>query len=328
MVTALIGFMTVCIPAVTLEVQETQFLLDGKPAFLLGVSYYGALGASDDLVDHDLQKLSELGFNWTRVWATWAAFDNNVSAVGSDGSPREPYLSKLKRLCEKADKLDMVVDVTLSRGGRIAGKQLLPDQKAHLNAVTTITKALEQFGNVYIDLGNERNIKDPRHVTFEELKELRKRVKELDPDRLITASHAGDIPAKEMESYLSRVRVDFITPHRPRNAESPHQTADKSREYFIQMEKHGKKIPIHYQEPFRRDFGRWQPKAQDFLDDLKGAIKGEAAGWCFHNGDNRDKDDGRPRRSFDMRESEGGLFDQLDEEEIQFINQAFSVFSR
>ena len=27
-----------------------------------------------------------------------------------------------------------------------------------------------------------------------------------------------------------------------------------------------------------------------------------AAGWCFHNGDERAAKDGRPRRSFDLRE--------------------------
>jgi len=44
-----------------------------------------------------------------------------------------------------------------------------------------------------------------------------------------------------------------------------------------------------------------------------GAGAGGAAGWCFHNGDERSAKDGQPRRSFDLREKR--LFEQLDEEE-------------
>ena len=325
MITTLITLMTISTPTVTLEIQDTQFLVDGKPTFLLGASYYGGLGASDDFVDHDLHKLKESGFNWIRVWATWSAFENNVSAVDANGEAREPYLSRLRSLCEKANQLGMIVDVTLSRGNGVVGSGLLSAQEAHFSAVTTLAQELKQFRNVYFDMGNERNIRDPRHVTIEELRILRNRIKELDPERLVTASHAGDISSEELSDYLTVVQVDFISPHRPRNAESPCQTAEKTQEYLSQMRKLGKVVPVHYQEPFRRDFGKWQPKAQDFLTDLRNAIQGDAAGWCFHNGDARKQPDGRPRRSFDMRESEGRLFDQLDADERQVVKQVVSV---
>lgn len=144
---------------------------------------------------------------------------------------------------------------------------------------------------------------------------------------MITASQAGDISAVELRDYLEIVQVDFISPHRPRNGESPHQTAEKTQEYHDQMQEIGKVVPVHYQEPFRRSFGNWQPNAEDFLADLRQAIKGGAAGWCFHNGDTRKADDGRPRRSFDMRESEGRMFDQLDEDERLVVGQASSITS-
>jgi len=172
---------------------------------------------------------------------------------------------------------------------------------------------------------NERNINDPRHVSFSELNILGRRIKELDPERLITASQAGDISTVELRDYLEIAQVDFISPHRPRNGESPHQTAQKTQEYYVQMREIGKVVPVHYQEPFRRDFGNWQPSAEDFLTDLKQAIKGGAAGWCFHNGDARKQDDGRPRRSFDMRESEGRMFHQLDEDEWLVVEQVSST---
>ena len=319
------GLMGFLLPTLVLETQGTDFLVDKKPTFLLGASYYAGLGVSDESVDRDLKNLKELGFNWIRVWATWGAFDNNVSAVDYQGNAREPYLSKLKKLCEKTNELGMVVDVTFSRGNGVTGSGSLPSQEAHLNAVTILAKELMPYRNVYIDIANERNIKDKRHVTFEELAILRDKIKEIDPSRLVTASQGGDISPEELKKYLEVVKVDFITPHRPRYANSPQETADKTKEYLRLMQEMGKVVPLHYQEPFRRGFGDWEPVSSDFLVDLKNAKENGAAGWCFHNGDKRNRIDGRPRKSFDMRPEEGGLFNQLDEEDEKVVSQAGSI---
>src|SRR5262249_4726383 len=99
----------------------------------------------------------------------------------------------------------------------------------------------------------------------------------------------------------------------PRTDSSAGQTEARSKEYLAWMKELGREVPLHYQEPFRRDFGTWQPRAEDHVTDLKGALAGGAAGWCWHNGDNRAAKDGQPRRSFDLREKR--LFAQLDEEE-------------
>ena len=53
--------------------------------------------------------------------------------------------------------------------------------------------------------------------------------------------------------------------------------------------------------------------------DLAGAIEGGAAGWCFHNGDNRWGPDAQPRRSFDMRSRR--LFEQLDAVELEALKK-------
>lgn len=327
MLVTLVTLMTLYTPSIVLDADDTEFLIDQKPVFLLGASYYGGLGASDDFVDKDLAELKSHGFNWIRVWATWSAFGNNVSAIDSDGKARKPYFSRLKRLCEKANQLGMIVDVTLSRGNGVVGSGSLPSQEAHINAVRLLASELKPYRNVYFDIANERNINDHRHVTFDELKILRNIIKEIDPERLVTASQGGDISVEELKDYLGVVKVDFICPHRPRHAESPAQTAEKTQEYFEQMKEIGRVVPVHYQEPFRRGYGSWQPMAQDFLTDLKNAKQGGAAGWCLHNGDTRNEKDGRPRRSFDMHESEGRLFDQLDAEEKAVIKQAESAIS-
>ena len=83
------------------------------------------------------------------------------------------------------------------------------------------------------------------------------------------------------------------------------------------MKSFGRSVPLHYQEPFRRGYGTWAPSAQDFLTDLTQARSGGAAGWCFHNGDQRGAPDRQPGRSFDLRER--SLFEQFDPEERQVL---------
>jgi hypothetical protein len=190
--------------------------------------------------------------------------------------------------------------------------------EAHRRAVQTIVEALKEHRNWYLDMSNERNIQDQRHTNFDDLRELRELVRRLDPERLVTASHGGDIGLDELRAYVNEVRVDFISPHRPRDASSPKQTAAKTREYLTALDELGRVVPVHYQEPFRRGYsGDWQPSADDFLTDLAQARAGGAAGWCFHNGDQRGAKDSRPRRSFDLRD--GRLFQPLDAEEQRFV---------
>lgn len=308
-----------------LGVRDERFTIDGAPTFLLGASYYGALGAPDEFVEWDLHELVELGFNWVRIWATWGAFGQNVSAVRSDGAPREPYISHIKRLCELTEELGLMLDVTLSRGNGTAGPTLEPELPAHLRAVAALARELRPFRHLYFDLSNEHNVSDRRHSTIADLAALREAVKEIDPGRLATASFVGDIGAEEIAEHLEVAGLDFLAPHRPREADSPGQTAQVTRRYLALAGEFCRLVPVHYQEPFRRGFGGWQPLAADFLTDLGEALEGGAAGWCFHNGDERARADGRPRRSFDLRASEGRLFDQLDIEEMAVVEQAAAV---
>jgi len=303
------------VAAARLGVEDTAFTVNSQRVFLVGMSYYGGLGAPREAVERDFDDLAARGFNWVRVWVTWAAHGNNISAVDTEGRPREPFLAHLKWLVEQADRRGLVVDVTFSRGnGAVAAEPLLATHAAHLAAVETIAQALKPFRNVYIDVSNERNIRDRRHTSFAEVRELRDRIKAVDPERLVTASHAGDLSRQDVEQYVLGCLLDFLSPHLPRNAKSPWQTAQKTRECLAWVRELGRVIPMHHQEPFRRDFSPWQPRALDYMVDARQAREGGAAGWCLHNGSPKSGDPG-PRRSFDLRPDQGRLFDQLDGEE-------------
>lgn len=303
-----------------LAIQETRFTINGRPTFLLGISYYGGLGARRELVCRDLDDLQRLGFNWLRVWATWAYGGDDVSAVTPAGEPRERYLRRLEWLVAECDRRGMIVDITLTRG---RGEGSLADLQGHEKAVATLVNALRPYRNWYLDLANERNIRDARYVSADELKTLRELVRRLDASRLVTASFAGDMAAEDVREALQVVGLDFISPHRPRHAGSPRETAGKTRELLDIMRGLGRLVPVHYQEPFRRGYGDWDPVAADFLADLRGAVEGGAAGWCLHNGAQRGTPDGQPHRSFSLRTRR--LFDQLDAEELAVASQAASL---
>jgi hypothetical protein len=312
------------LPRTRLAVREGRFTVNGAPTFLLGASLYGALGEPEDALRKDLDDLRTRGFNWVRVWATWAAFGGDVSAVDADGAPREPYLGRLRRLVEESDRRGIVVDVTLSRGDGATGPARLQSLASHRRAVETIVTALRGRRNWYLDLGNERNIRDRRHVPFDDLRGLSEAARALDPGLLLTASHGGDIDRDELREYLFSARVDFVSPHRPRGAGSPAETEGRVRGLRGAMADLGRVVPVHLQEPFRRGYQKgWEPPADAFLADLRGALAGGAAGWCLHNGATAGGEEGRPRRSFDLREAR--LLDGLDAVEREVIEAAGRV---
>ncbi len=315
----------------TLGLDGTHFTINGRPAFLLGLSYYGALGAPEEFIRLDFEQARELGFNWLRVWATWSAFTNDVSAVDVHGQAREPFLSRLKWLLAECDRRGLVVDVTLTRGplsgNRPAPAGALPDLAAHECAVNTLVGALKPYLNWYLDLANERDVRDARYVPVAELRTLRELVRRLDPARLVTASGGGhDLDEKELREALLIAGLDFVAPHRPRTPESPSQTEEQTRTTLGLMKQLGRLVPVQYQEPFRRGYEAWQPSADDFLKDLRGAVAGGAAGWCLHNGSQRGAPGNEPRRSFDLRARR--LFDQLDSEELKAAAGARNVVDK
>ena len=217
-----------------LGLEGTRFTVNGKPTFLLGFSYYAALGASEEFAHKDLDDFQKHGFNWLRVWATWGMFDQNVSAIDAQGRPREPFLGRLKWLVAECDRRGLVVDVTLTRGKGSptgAGGGQLPDFPSHQRAVEALVDALKPYHNWYLDLANERDVRDERYVSAEELKQLRNCVRRLDPQRLVTASFGGhDLSAEDVRESLLTIGLDFLCPHRPRTPESPGQTEAKTRE--------------------------------------------------------------------------------------------------
>lgn len=181
----------------------------------------------------------------------------------------------------------------------------------------TLAKALKPYRNVYFDVGNERDIHDARYVSKEDVGALISAVKEIDPKRLCTAS---GVPGSwdDLAEYIRIGKCDFIAPHLGRDKDSSSQTLGKVKEFIGWMSDSSlPRVPILLQEPFRRDYGSYQPTEEDYFTDAAGAKLGGAAGWCLHNGSNGPNSQERRFRSMRMTDSDGRLYDQLDAVELK-----------
>jgi hypothetical protein len=183
--------------------------------------------------------------------------------------------------------------------------------------------ALKSHRNWYLDLANEHDVHDDRYVPMAEIKALREEVRKLDRQRLVTTSFGGDVDQAAARKAVVEAGLNFLCPHRPRTSESASQTETRTRAVLAAVRELGRVVPLLYQEPFRRGYGKWQPVTEDYLRDLRGAIAGGAAGWCFHNGQQGNAPDHEPRRSFDMTRKR--LFEQIDPEERRVVDEAGEV---
>ena len=167
-------------------------------------------GGAEEFLRRDLDDLQRHGFNWVRVWATWGAFDQDISAVDAGGRPREPFLDKLKRLVAECDRRGLVVDVTLTRA-RETRRLGITEPRGTPAGRRDVVGALKEHRNWYLDLANERDVRDARHVPASELKTLRELVRRLDPPRLVTASFGGhDLSEADLRESLDTAGLDFV----------------------------------------------------------------------------------------------------------------------
>ena len=238
----------------------------------------------------------------------------NMSAMTQAGTVREPYMTRLKAMIGECDKRGIAVDCTLNREAK---SPTVPSNiTQHLACVRTLATELRGFRNVYIDVANERDIRDIRFVSLAECGQLIEAIKEMDARRFCTASGLPHSQS-DMNDFRKVGKLDFLTTHLPRRTGCPARTIETVSQYVAWMTALGFRIPVHLQEPFRLGFGTWQPTEDDFYRDASGGKVAEAAGWCLHNGNNgilrgQRSAPRRPYRSFLMSDAEGRLYAQYD----------------
>jgi hypothetical protein len=163
-----------------------------------------------------MKKFQSYGINVLRVWCQW---DNKRGFVDAsptstmyrpDGSLRAESLQRLKDILADADQLGMCFELVLF-AQESWRENLRVSSGADERAVIALTKELMPFRNVTFQIWNEHD--DERVIP------LVKRIKSLDPKRLVTNScgYAGVLGNDEENQVL-----DCLTPHTTRQNKPRH----------------------------------------------------------------------------------------------------------
>ena len=274
-----------------LGVSGTTLQLDGRPAFLLGVSLFDALGPTAPR-DQDLDALKEWGVTIVRVWAHW-----HQPIYGGDGALTEPGRARLLALTQRLSSRGLVLELVLLRPGQLPGQPyaVFATPEARLRAIDSIATALKDSRQVMFDLYNEHDHPDGP-VSHAELRVMRDRVKAIDPQRVVTVSSTGNhlitpdgrIGAEEAKNLAeeagtaaSAVAVDVVAVHFPRTDDWAAATAARVGAVRAALDRQGRRLPIYPNEERRADPG--MPMAPDvYQRAVSGARQAGAAAWLFH----------------------------------------------
>jgi hypothetical protein len=274
-----------------IQISKGLFVVRGQPSFLLGISYFDALSAHEEILESDLAFLRVRRFNTIRIWASWYdEFQPKAnSVIRKNGTLNPDGVDRLKRVLNATKSKNMLVILVFSRDA-------LPgitfnNYKLGIRRVAAI---LKPYRFLLFDVQNETNhcgvtdVNCRGHITLTQVSAIRSAIKEIDPNRLVTASRNQDgfIPGKDdYVTFRLSGNVDFIATHRPSRTKDgswANLTDDEAR--FIRTAV-GPKIPILFDEPNRCGNNMECVSASEsnyFVTAAKNAKNSGAAGWIFH----------------------------------------------
>ena len=274
-----------------LTVSGTAIAIDGRAAFLTGVSLFDALGSVAPR-DVDLDALKSAGVNTVRVWAHW-----HEPVYQPDGALSAAGRARLLALVGRLQSRGMLLELVLLRPGQLPGQPfaVFASEATRARAVEEITRALLPFRNVLFDLYNEHDHPDGP-ITHAAARALRDRVKAIDAGRVLTISStethlispAGAIDAGaernlrgEVGTDTDSVGVDVVAPHFPRTDDWDTATGARVQAVRAALDRLGSRAPIYLNEERRAEPGtRVDPTA--YPRACAAARSAGAAGWLFH----------------------------------------------
>jgi hypothetical protein len=264
-----------------------RLTVDGRPTFLLIVSYFDGLRAVR--LEEDFAYFRDVvGAGGVRVLPNWRACDENMyepqCPPADDGlfdartnEVRPDRLEALRRLVELAGAHDLVVDVTFTR------ETLEPEMSvdAYRNGILRTAEALKPFRNVLFDIQNEF---DKNGLTVAEVAAIRAAIRQVDRSRIVTASGSGAYGPEEAAQFAVANGMNLITVHDPREEGSwfLEETADRIVSQALKAAA-PTKLPVYLQEPTG-----WGSRSDDdvegdhFRRAARAAKRAGAAAWTFH----------------------------------------------
>jgi len=275
--------------APALGVSGDKLTVDGQPRFLLFVSYFDALDASDPVLDEDFHTFTTAGLDGVRIFANWwdcttmdaCTQPSPRTLMDASGALRPAQVERLRRVLARAASHRLLVDLTFTRETVREGDRKLDAAGYELGLLAVTRELTGKAPHVLFDLQNEVEIHGfgASTETAGNLVRLRADLKERDPSRLIVASTGSVDLVRQLDA---RGGLDAIAFHDPRVRDWWTRTAGVVGEL-----KTISKRPIYLQEPTAYQqagarAGRDDTDVEHFRSALRAAREAGAAAWLFH----------------------------------------------
>jgi hypothetical protein len=308
-----------------LAVDGARFTVNGAPRFLLFISYFDAVRASDAVLDADFAWLRRHGIDGVRIFPNWwrcadvrrcGGHPGPDTLMAPDGRIRPEVLTRLQEVLAKAGQHRLVVDLSFARETVRDPQGAMLAVAPYAEALAAALKALGPMPHVMIDLQNEVY---QNRLYAEEGAEDAPKVAALvarlaGRGRIVFVS--TNSPEAERYTYCGvagacpagSAPFDVIAVHDAREKNWHDRTPAVVRE-LVAMAARREPRPIYLQEPMP-----WQDEAspdrlERFLDAAARARRAGAAAWTFHT-----------RSGFILREGRS-LQAQMSADERSFVAQ-------
>jgi hypothetical protein len=277
-------------PPQALGIAGNQFTLDGKPAFLVFISYFDALprAAAAGGVDADFAYL-EGKVQGVRIFPNWwgdacALRSAADTLIDVDGAIRPEAWRRLQAVLDGASAHRLVVDLSLTRetvtdNGAPARTLSFA---AYAKAITTLVGSSDylkgKYPHVLIDVQNEW----PRFGDVKEMEALLGELRTADPERILAASSSGG-PYQPVGLSVSKMVAAY---HDPRERDWFSAEAATRVVNGVRSALGGAMQPVYLQEPFpaSSNCGRTDHDSDSahFIEAMRHAKAAGAAAWTFH----------------------------------------------
>lgn len=309
-----------------LGITGTQFTVNGAPRFLVLVSYFDALRASDQVLDGDFTWLRAHGIDGVRIFPNWWRCVEVRKCGGHPGDDtlmeaptgrlRPAVLARLRAVLAKAGEHGLVVDLSFARETVRSPQGAGLPAAAYAEALTAAVDALGPTPHVMFDLQNEiyqnRFFARDAAADAPQVAALARRIGA--GRRIVFVS----TNAEEAERYTfcgtagacppGAAPLDVIAVHDAREANWHDRTPAVVRDLLAIGARRGPR-PVYLQEPQAWQDERAPDRLERFLDAVARAKRAGAAAWTFHT-----------RSGFILREGRS-MPAQMDTGERRFVEQ-------
>jgi hypothetical protein len=276
-----------------LGVDQSRFTVDGTARFLIVVSYFDALRASDGTLEADFAWLRRHGIDGVRIFPNWwrcaavrqcggHAGDDTLMAA-PDGSLRPAVLERLRGVLAAAGRHGLIVDLSFARETvrDAAGRELTA--AAYADGVVAAVQALGPAPHVMIDLQNEvyqnRLFGERAAADAPQVAALAARVD--GGSRIVFVSTNAGEAERYTYCRTDGCPLDVLAVHDARVPNWHDRTPAVVRGLVALGARHQPR-PVYLQEPQAWQDERAPDRVERFLDAAARTRREGGAAWTFH----------------------------------------------